>query len=119
MNIFTVRPGRAKLVAWIFIGLAAGFAGRGTLADDLPKHDPNAKVSAPTRIDWVFALSNQSPAEPPADWLKGYAAQRPGMAKAAARLWERVVADGQDEAAVAEGKKRLEELQKVIEGDKK
>ena len=30
------------------------------------------KVSAATRIDWVFALSNQSPAEPPADWLPKY-----------------------------------------------
>ena len=30
------------------------------------------KVSAPTRIDWVFALSNQSPVEPPAEWLPGY-----------------------------------------------
>lgn len=119
MTISTVPPCRAKLAAWTFVGLTACLTWRGLLADDLPKHDPNAKVSAPTRIDWVFALSNQSPAEPPADWLKGYAAQRPGMAKAAARLWERVVADGQDEAAVAEGKKRLEELQKVIEGDKK
>ncbi|MCE9524806.1 MAG: hypothetical protein K8R36_01980 [Planctomycetales bacterium] len=35
-------------------------------------HQPEVKVTAATRIDWVFALSNQSPAEPPADWLPGY-----------------------------------------------
>jgi len=35
-------------------------------------HRPEVKVSAATRIDWVFALSNQSPAEPPADWLPAY-----------------------------------------------
>lgn len=37
-----------------------------------PGHHPEVKVSAATRIDWVFALSNQSPAETPADWLAGY-----------------------------------------------
>ena len=37
-----------------------------------PGHQPEVKVSAATRIDWVFALSNQSPVEPPADWLSGY-----------------------------------------------
>jgi predicted esterase len=39
---------------------------------DRAGHQPEVKVSAATRIDWVFALSNQSPAEPPADWLPGY-----------------------------------------------
>src|ERR1043165_7028372 len=29
-------------------------------------------VAAETRIDWVYALSNQSPAQPPADWLKDF-----------------------------------------------
>lgn len=29
-------------------------------------------VSAPTRMDWVFALANQSAPEPPAQWLDGY-----------------------------------------------
>lgn len=32
-------------------------------------------VQAPTRVDWVFAVSNQSPAEPPADWLPKYDSQ--------------------------------------------
>ena len=29
-------------------------------------------VTAPTRLDWTFALANQSLADPPADWLKDY-----------------------------------------------
>jgi acetyl esterase/lipase len=29
-------------------------------------------VSAPTRIDWTFVVGNQSPAEPPAEWLTDY-----------------------------------------------
>src|SRR3954467_12433352 len=37
-----------------------------------PGHQPDAKVTAPTLLDWVFAVSNQSPARPPADWLQGY-----------------------------------------------
>ncbi|MDX1947548.1 MAG: hypothetical protein SFU86_19270 [Pirellulaceae bacterium] len=35
-------------------------------------HQPDVKVAAPTRLDWVFALSNQSPAVPPAGWLPSY-----------------------------------------------
>ena len=31
---------------------------------------PQVQVGQPTRLDWTFALSNQSLAEPPADWLK-------------------------------------------------
>jgi len=34
-------------------------------------HD-RVQVAAPTRLDWVFALSNQSPARPPAKWTAGY-----------------------------------------------
>jgi pimeloyl-ACP methyl ester carboxylesterase len=30
------------------------------------------RVSAETGLDWVFAMANQSPAEPPAEWLEGY-----------------------------------------------
>lgn len=29
-------------------------------------------VTEETRLDWVFAMANQSPAEPPAEWLQGY-----------------------------------------------
>ena len=42
-------------------------------ADPLPAgtHD-RVQVAAPTRLDWVFTISNQSPAEPPSDWTRGY-----------------------------------------------
>ena len=30
------------------------------------------KVSAPTRLDWVFPLANRSVTTPPKEWLKGY-----------------------------------------------
>ena len=33
---------------------------------------PNLRVAEPGRIDWVFAVANQSPPAPPADWLQGY-----------------------------------------------
>lgn len=42
-------------------------------ADPLPPgtHD-RVQVAAPTRLDWVFTISNQSPAKPPAEWTRGY-----------------------------------------------
>lgn len=45
---------------------------RGAVAAEPTGHIPQVKVSEPTRFDWVFGLANQSPAEPPAEWLKGY-----------------------------------------------
>src|SRR5262245_30769096 len=41
-------------------------------ASNAVAQQPNVRVGAEGRIDWVFAVANQSPAEPPADWLKGY-----------------------------------------------
>jgi len=41
-------------------------------AQPLRGHHPQIAVAAPTRLDWVFALANQSPTSPPAEWLKGY-----------------------------------------------
>lgn len=41
-------------------------------ADIRPGHNPQVAVQAATRLDWVFALANQSPATPPADWLPQY-----------------------------------------------
>lgn len=38
-------------------------------------YQPQVAVQAATRIDWVFAVANQSPAEPPADWLPKYDSQ--------------------------------------------
>src|SRR5205809_256329 len=43
-----------------------------SLAADASGYQAKVKVAAPTRLDWVFALANQSLAEPPADWLKDY-----------------------------------------------
>lgn len=56
------------------VGLLVGWLGvlRPLVAAEGPGHHAEVKVSEPTRIDWVFALSNQSPAQPPADWLKDY-----------------------------------------------
>jgi hypothetical protein len=35
-------------------------------------YQPRVAVTAPTRLDWTFALANQSLPDPPADWLKDY-----------------------------------------------
>lgn len=39
---------------------------------DAVGHQPDVKVSAATRIDWTFALANQSLESPPKDWLPDY-----------------------------------------------
>ncbi|MBT4863751.1 MAG: hypothetical protein HON53_01345 [Planctomycetaceae bacterium] len=40
--------------------------------ESLRGHHADVKVSAATRLDWVFALANQSPKETPAGWLGDY-----------------------------------------------
>ena len=47
---------------------------------------------------------------------KPYDAQRVGMARAALQLWEQVIADGQDQKAVAEANQRLPESKKIVDG---
>jgi predicted esterase len=37
-----------------------------------PGYQPNVKVSAATRLDWMFAVANQSPKEVPKGWIDGY-----------------------------------------------
>src|SRR5437667_10940205 len=37
-----------------------------------PGYQPSVKVSAPTRLDWTFAVANQSPKQVPKGWLEGY-----------------------------------------------
>src|SRR5688500_3206737 len=49
-------------------------------------YEGEARVAAPTRIDWVFANANQSTREPPADWLPGY--------QSTAQTYERYVPPG-------------------------
>src|SRR5271170_3473445 len=46
----------------LFLALAAPPSG----------YQAQVKVTAPTRLDWTFVLTNQSMAEPPADWLGDY-----------------------------------------------
>ena len=48
------------------------------LAADPPTgYQARVAVSEPTRLDWMFPLANQSPVEPPADWLPAdYASAR-------------------------------------------
>ena len=41
-------------------------------SDPGPGWHDRVPVTAATRLDWVFALSNQSPAKAPAEWVKGY-----------------------------------------------
>ena len=41
-------------------------------AGPLDGYHSEVNVTAPTRLDWVFALANQSPKDPPAEWLKDY-----------------------------------------------
>lgn len=47
-----------------------------------------------------------------------YQAQRADMLKKAIELWQQVLQDGQDQKAVQDGKKRLPELQKLLEEKK-
>jgi predicted esterase len=44
-----------------------------TVQGELTGHQKQVTVQGPTRIDWVFAVANQSPPHPPADWLPKYA----------------------------------------------
>ncbi|MBC8355616.1 MAG: hypothetical protein H8E66_26860 [Planctomycetes bacterium] len=49
------------------------------------------------------------------DLAKQYEPQRGGMARAAIQLWRQIIADGQDQKAVAEAKKRVPELAKIVD----
>lgn len=60
---------RKRVAAIVGLWLALGAADAGAA----PKgYQAKVFVSAPTRLDWTFALANRSLAEPPADWLPGY-----------------------------------------------
>jgi predicted esterase len=52
---------------WIAVAAAAPVAGQPVV-----DYRPRVTVAQPTRLDWIYPLANQSPAEPPADWLAGY-----------------------------------------------
>jgi pimeloyl-ACP methyl ester carboxylesterase len=60
---------------WYVIPLAAlllSASGIGSAAEPMKGYQAKAKVTAPTRIDWTFAVGNQSLAKPPAAWLGDY-----------------------------------------------
>jgi hypothetical protein len=53
--------------------LLAVFSCSRAFADEaLRGYHAEVAVTAPTRLDWVFALANQSRETPPPDWLEGY-----------------------------------------------
>jgi predicted esterase len=60
---------------WLSLGLASialGLIAARPLHGAETGYQPEVSVAEPTRIDWVFAVANQSLAEPPADWMPGY-----------------------------------------------
>lgn len=63
-----------KLPAWIMpcFALLMGFAWGNTPCFGQQGYESKAAVASATRLDWVFALANQSPKEPPAGWLTDY-----------------------------------------------
>lgn len=62
----------ARLFASVVCGLLAALSIPACAADTPVGHSPEVSVSSPTRLDWVYALANQSPAEPPAHLLDNY-----------------------------------------------
>lgn len=59
---------RASVVAIVCVGLSVSVA-----AAQSPRgYQSSMQVTAPTRLDTVFPLANQSLKEPPADWYKDY-----------------------------------------------
>jgi len=54
----------------ILVGVA--LSGPAASAQTLVGHHDPVNVGAPTRLDWIFAVANQSPANPPGDWQAEY-----------------------------------------------
>jgi pimeloyl-ACP methyl ester carboxylesterase len=52
------------------VGMLWGVAA--AIAEPLRGYQPQVAVEAETRLDWTFALANQSLPRAPADWLPGY-----------------------------------------------
>ena len=68
MNVKRLLP----LLGLTFLGLTLN-----TRAADAPKgYQDKVKVGADTRIDWTFAVANQSVAKPPANWLGDYSSTK-------------------------------------------
>lgn len=60
-----------RRAAFVMLAVLACGPGAAT-AQPVRGYQPEMRVQEPTRIDWVFALANQSRAEPPADWIRDY-----------------------------------------------
>ena len=62
-----------KLAMSVTIGMVAfTVCDEATAAEPLRGHHTDVAVSAETRLDWMFALANQSPKAIPAGWLDDY-----------------------------------------------
>ena len=61
-----------RCLAAVTCALLASLSIPSWAADAPVGHSPEISVSAETRLDWVYALANQSPAKPPAHLLDDY-----------------------------------------------
>src|SRR5205814_5197648 len=62
-----------KRLAFIATCLSGLFARTAAAADGpRPGYQPSVKVSAETRLDWIYAVANQSPKQAPKGWIEGY-----------------------------------------------
>ena len=64
---------RALWFSFALVGLSV--VDNASAADAPTGYQPAVKVSAATRLDWVFAVANQSPKTPPANLLKDYSSK--------------------------------------------
>jgi pimeloyl-ACP methyl ester carboxylesterase len=60
---------RSNFALFLVLVLGPAMAAAG---EPLRGYHKSVSVSAPTRLDWTFVLSNMSMVEPPADWLPDY-----------------------------------------------
>jgi dienelactone hydrolase len=65
-----------KAKSLLFASLALVGMNRAVVAALPAAYHAKVAVSAPTRIDWTFVLTNRSLASPPADWLGDYDSKR-------------------------------------------
>jgi predicted esterase len=76
-TISGMKPPTTTPLQWFRLAplaVACGFAilAPPASAQPLRGHQPQVAVGGPTRLDWIFALANQSLPQAPDDWLKGY-----------------------------------------------
>jgi predicted esterase len=58
--------------ALIVLLIGVVLSGAAASGESLVGHHDKVNVGAATRLDWVFAVANQSPANPPGDWQAEY-----------------------------------------------